>query len=290
MLFSLNWLPVVVSLLAPAAPAAADARAPGNTAAEAPSVDNLLSRLSAAISRLQTLRCTVKASERHDGAYQQALTQMKVSSSPLRVYLRTNKGIEVLWVQGQNDGDAWVYPNKFPYVTLSLDPNGSLMRRTQHHSVTDAGYGTIADLIRMAPQRSEAYRRSFRYAGDTTVQGRLCYLLRSDFPQFRYISHKTTAGETVGKIAERYGCGEYRIAERNNVDYTSPLPAGRVLQVPNAYGRRTILCVEQKSMLPLAVAVWDDKGLFESFEFSQVVANQPIAAAEFTKDYKGYKF
>ncbi|WP_162910518.1 LysM peptidoglycan-binding domain-containing protein [Hymenobacter oligotrophus] len=289
MLFSLTWLPVVVSLLSPVAPAPLAPAAPRATPTEAPTADHLLSRLSMAISKLQTLRCTVKASERHAGSYQHALTQMKVASSPLRVYLRTNQGVEVLWVQGQNDGDAWVYPNRFPYVTLSLDPNGTLMRRTQHHSVADAGYGTIADLIRTAPQRSDAYRRSFRYAGDTTLQGRPCHVLRSDFPQFRYIAHKTSAGETAGKIAERYGCGEYRIVERNKVDYTTPLPAGRVLQVPNAYGRRTILCVEQKTMLPLAVAVWDDKGLFESFEFSQVVANQPIAAVEFTKDYKDYR-
>ncbi|WP_460514289.1 DUF1571 domain-containing protein [Hymenobacter jeollabukensis] len=258
--------------------------------AEAPTTDALLTRLGTAISKLQTLRCNVKASERHPDGYQQARTLMKIATSPLRIYLRNQKGIEVLYVQGQNNGDAWVYPAKFPYVTISLDPNGSLMHRNQHHSVLDAGYGVIADLIRIPPQRSEAYRRSFRYQGDTTIQGRPCYLLRSDFPQFRYISYKTTGGETAAKIAERFGCGEYRIAQRNDIGYEDVLPEGKTLQVPNAYGRRTILCVDQKLMLPLAVAVWDDKGLFESFEFSQVVPNQPIPPAEFSKDYKDYKF
>lgn len=282
MISSLLWPLRLLALFSPAAPPPPPA--------DAPTTEVLLARLGTAIGKLQTLRCNVKANERQANGYQQARTLMKINASPLRIYLRNNQGIEVLYVQGQNNGDAWVYPGKFPYVTVSLDPNGSLMRRTQHHSVLDAGYGTIADLIRIPPQRSEAFRRSFRYAGDTTIQGRPCYLLRSDFPQFKYISYKTTGGETAAKIAERFGCGEYRIAERNDIGYEDVLPAGKTLQVPNAYGRRTILCVDQKLMLPLAVAVWDDKGLFESFEFSQVVANQPIPAAEFTKDYKDYKF
>ncbi|MCC3160286.1 DUF1571 domain-containing protein [Hymenobacter sp. 15J16-1T3B] len=279
-----------LSLLALLPPVTAPPAAPAPPPAESPTTDVLLNRLGTAISKLQTLRVNVKATERHPDGYQQARTLMKIATTPLRIYLRNQKGIEVLYVQGQNNGDAWVYPAKFPYVTISLDPNGALMRRNQHHSVLDAGYGVIADLIRIPPQRSEAYRRSFRYQGDTTIQGRPCYLLRSDFPQFKYISYKTTGGETAAKIAERFGCGEFRIAQRNDIGYEDVLPEGKVLQVPNAYGRRTILCVDQKMLLPVAVAVWDDKGLFESFEFSQVVANQPIPTAEFSKDYKDYKF
>jgi hypothetical protein len=284
MIYPMLWLILGVSQPSATAPVAV------RPATDAPTTEIVLSRLSTTISQLRTLRCTAKANERQGNSYQQAVSQMKVAYSPLRIYVRNNQGVEVLWVAGQNGGNAWVNPGKFPYVTLNLDPNGTLMRRGQHHSVLDAGYGTIADLIRTSPQRSDAFRRSFRYLRDTTVQGRPCYLVRSDFPQFRYVSYKTQPGETVSKIAERFGCGEYRIVERNKVDYTEPLPAGQVLQVPNAYGRRTILCIDQKTMLPASVAVWDDQGLYESFEFSQVVANQPIPAAEFTKDYKGYKF
>jgi hypothetical protein len=250
----------------------------------------LLSRLSSSISSLKTLRCNVRAQERAGGKYQQARTAMKMSYNPLKVYLRNDKGIEVLWVTGQNDGDAWVYPNSFPYVTLSLDPNGSIMRRNQHHSVVDAGFGTIADIIKGSAQRQDhTFERTFRYAGDTAIAGRPCYILRSDFPQFRYVTYKTTRSETLASIADRFGCGEFRIMERNDLAPDAPVPAGKTLQVPNGYGRRTIVCVDQKLFLPLVVQVHDDKGLFEKFEFSDIVANQTIAAAEFAKGYKGYK-
>jgi len=200
------------------------------------------------------------------------------------------KGLEVLWVEGQNDGDAWVYPNSFPYVTLSLDPNGSIMRRNQHHSALDAGFGTIADLIHGSSQRRDhSFERSFRYTGDSTIAGRPCYILRSEFPQFRYISYTTVAGDTPARIAEKFGCGEYRVMERNGISPGSALPVGQTLQVPNSYGRRTLVCVDQKLMLPVLVRVHDDKGLFEQFEFSNIIANEPIPAAEFSKDFPEYK-
>lgn len=255
------------------------------------STDQVISRLSTAITNLKTLRCTVRAQERIEGSYQKAHTQMKMAFSPYKVYLRNQKGVEVLWVTGQNNGDAWVYPNSFPYVTLNLDPLGALMRKNQHHSALDAGYGTIAEMLHGSSQRLDhTFEKTFRYSGDTTIAGRPAYILRASYPQFRYVAYKTTKPETVTAISDKFGCGEYRILERNDLSAGATVPAGRTLQVPNAYGRRIVMCIDQKLMLPLVVQVHDDKGLFEKFEFSDIVANQPIPATEFTKDFKGYKF
>ncbi|UOR06616.1 DUF1571 domain-containing protein [Hymenobacter aerilatus] len=252
--------------------------------------EQLLSHLSTSIDNLKTLRCTVRAKERVEGKYVTAQSTLKLTSSPLRVYLRNQKGIEALWVTGQNGGDAWVYPNSFPYVTLNLDPNGTLMRRDQHHSLLDAGFGSISGIIRGSTQRQDrAFERSFRYTGDTIVAGRPCHVLRSSFPQFRYVSYTPTKAETLTQIANKFGGGEFRIVERNDLSYEKPVPAGKTIQVPNSYGRRTTVCIDQKLMLPLVVEVLDDKGLFERFEFSNIVANQPIPSEEFAKGYKGYK-
>jgi hypothetical protein len=269
-----------LSLLAAAAPAPA----PGIT------TEQLTARMSAAIENLKTLRCTVKAQERMGGGINQARSIMKITYKPLRIYIKNQKGIEVLWVAGQNDGDAWVYPATFPYVTLSLDPNGKLMRGNQHHTALQAGFGTISDLLKTTGLRqNDAFSRSFRYVGDTTLLGRTSHVLRSDYSQFRYVSYKAGKNETVSTVSERFGCGEYRIIERNNLSIGEPIPEGKVLQVPNAYGRRTVVCVDPKTYLPTMVQVNDDKGLFEKFEFSEVIANQGIPLEEFSKDYKAYK-
>ena len=253
--------------------------------------EQLISRLSTAIENLRFLRCTVKAQERIGTKVNQARSIMKLSFKPLRIYIKNQRGIEVLWATGQNDGDAWVYPASFPYVTLSLNPNGSLMRRNQHHTALQAGFGTIADLLRATALRQDnSFSRSFRYVGDSTVQGRACYVLRSDFPQFKYVNYRAGRNETVSTVADRFGCGEFRILEHNNLSADASIPEGKALQVPNAYGRRTVLCVDSKNYLPIAIQVMDDKGLFERFEFFDVVANQPIPLDEFSKDYKEYHF
>ena len=259
---------------------------------QAPSIttEQLTSRMSAAIEGLRALRCTVKAQERIAGKIVPARSIMKMTFKPFRVYVKNQKGVEVLWVTGQNDGDAWVYPASFPYVTLSLDPRGKLMRSGQHHTVLQAGFGTISELLRTTGLRQDAaFSRSFRYVGDSTVQGRPAHILRSDYPQFRYVSYKAGKNETLSTVAERFGCGEYRVMERNNLDADEKIPEGKVLQVPNSYGRRTILSVDTKTFLPTMVQVQDDKGLFEKFEFYDVVPNQNIPLEEFSKDFPSYK-
>jgi hypothetical protein len=262
------------------------------TRPQAPSIttEQLTSRMSAAIEGLRTLRCTVKAQERIAGKIVPARSLMKMTFKPFRVYVKNQKGVEVLWVTGQNDGDAWVYPASFPYVTLSLDPRGKLMRSGQHHTVLQAGFGTISELLRTTGLRQDAsFSRSFRYVGDSTVQGRTAHILRSDYPQFRYVSYKAGKNETLSTVAERFGCGEYRVMERNDLNADEKIPEGKVLQVPNAYGRRTILSIDTKTFLPTMVQVQDDKGLFEKFEFYDVVPNQNIPLEEFSKDYPSYK-
>lgn len=266
------------------------AAAPGPPPPGAVTTEQLTTRLSAAIENLRFLRCTVRAQERIEGSIHQARSIMKLTYKPLRIYIKNQKGVEVLWLAGQNGGDAWVYPASFPYVTLSLNPNGKLMRGNQHHTALQAGFGTISDLLRTTALRQDnTFSRSFRYTGDTLLQGRPSYVLRSDFPQFRYVSYRAGKNETVATVAERFGCGEFRIIERNNLSIGDKIAEGRVLQVPNAYGRRTTVCIDPKTFLPILVQVNDDKGLFERFEFSDVVPNQPIPLAEFTKDYTGYK-
>jgi hypothetical protein len=289
LLLPTRWLPYCWPVLPTAAftlLAAHPAAAPQSNI----TTEQLTTRLSAAIEGLKTLRCTVKAQERIEGKINQARSTMKITFKPLRVYIKNHKGVEVLWLTGQNGGDAWVYPAAFPYVTLSLDPNGKLMRSNQHHTALQAGFGTISDLLHGSSLgQSSAFSRSFRYVGDTVLLGRTAFVLRSDYPQFRYVSYKAGKNETLHTVASRFGCGEYRVMERNGLSPGEAIPEGKVLQVPNSYGRRTIVTVDPKTYLPTMVQVNDDKGLFEKFEFLDVIPNQPIPLEEFSKDYKDYK-
>ena len=43
-------------------------------------------------------------------------------------------------------------------------------------------------------------------------------------------------------------------------------------------------------MIPVSVSIYDDIGLFESYDYTNVKINKPIEEKEFTKGYKGYGF
>jgi len=56
---------------------------------------------------------------------------------PLKIYISAEspgKSYEVLWLSGENNGDAWVHPGAFPYFTLSLNPEANTMK-LGHHSI-----------------------------------------------------------------------------------------------------------------------------------------------------------
>ena len=114
-------------------------------------------------------------------------------------------------------------------------------------------------------------------------------MLRSEYPQFRYVAYKATAKETPTSIAARFNCGEYRILERNKLSIGDHLADNQVLQVPNTYAKRTVILIDPKTFLPASISAYDERGLYERYEFSNVLTNQPIPAEEFTKKYKGYK-
>jgi len=43
-------------------------------------------------------------------------------------------------------------------------------------------------------------------------------------------------------------------------------------------------------MLPISISIYDEIGLFESYDFSDIELNKPISAEEFNRTYKGYGF
>ncbi|MCB9795615.1 MAG: DUF1571 domain-containing protein [Alphaproteobacteria bacterium] len=75
---------------------------------------------------------------------------MKYLRAPTSIYMRwqtPTPGREVLWVQGQNDGDMWISASRM-LPTLSLDPRGSVAMEGSRNAIMDSSlhriYGIIA--------------------------------------------------------------------------------------------------------------------------------------------------
>ncbi|MEI8136565.1 MAG: hypothetical protein WCH21_04475, partial [Bacteroidota bacterium] len=79
------------------------------------------------IKEIKGLKYHLKITERGKKGFNSYESHVKFNRNPRQIYLYI-KGIELLWLQGKNNGKALVNPNAFPYFNLNLDPMGNLMR------------------------------------------------------------------------------------------------------------------------------------------------------------------
>ena len=98
--------------------------------------------------------------------------------------------------------------------------------------------------------------------------------------------------ESITTIARKLHISEYMILEVNPKlnDYFDILKKGQVLKVPNAYAKHVTLYIDQLYFLPIGVKIFDDKSLYEQYDYHYLQVNPKIDDAEFTKEYKDYKF
>lgn len=254
-------------------------------------IDEMLS----SIDRIKTLKYKIKQFERIEGEMIIAEQDVKLSVSPVKIYFYNyfpNKGAEVLWVEGQNDGDALVNPSSFPYFNLNLDPYGRILRKDQHHTIFDLGFDYLAKIIRDALDRAgEDFEKYCKYQGTVKWNNIDCHKIVIEYDDFNYIPYVVQQGETVLSIAKKLKVSEYMIVEINPaVDNYGDVKAGQQIMVSNAYAKKTVLYIDKRNNLPIFQKMYDEKGLYEIYEFHDLQVNPLIREEEFTKDYKEYDY
>lgn len=251
----------------------------------------ILKNIFASVANIKTLRYHLQCNERIKGKLQHTESHVKLQINPRKLYMSL-KGPEVLWVHGENKGDALVNPGTFPFVNLNLDPFGMVMRRDQHHTIHEMGIHYLADIIKDGVVKAgNNFDKHFVILGDETYNGRPCYRLSIVFPDFSWGQYVVQKGETITSISRRLHVSEYMVLEKNPAaNWYSDVKAGQIIQVPNVYAKLTMLLIDKEMYLPLSNKVYDDKGLFETYEYVNLQVNPAIAPEEFTKDYKDYKF
>lgn len=241
---------------------------------------------------LERLKYSLKIIERGKKGFNHYESSVKLNRKPRKIYLYI-KGIELLWVQGWNGNKAYVKPNSFPYVNLSLDPLGFLMRQDQHHTLNEMGVDYFASIIEyIALKKMDQFDTYFKLEGEERINNRPCYKIIIDNKDFAYENYTVGDNESITSIARKLHISEYMILEVNPKlnDYFHILKKGQLLKVPNAYAKHVTLYIDQLYFLPISIKILDDKGLFEQYDYHFLQVNPKIDDAEFTKTYKDYKF
>jgi hypothetical protein len=245
------------------------------------------------IRHVKSVRVQLKSLERTESGYLSAVSHSKIQTSPRRVYFyNPEKKLEVLYNEGQLNGKCLVKPHVFPYLTLALDPRGNLMRKNQHYTIHELGFEFIGKTIALAlSKEKENLAKSLTYVGRVEKNGVKCHLLIYESKQFDYTEYIVPKKETIGSIAIRLNVNDYMLRSKNNMynDY-GYVKEGTHLKVPEYYCKKGVFYIDEKTMLPVSVSVYDDAGLFESYEYHVLELNKPIPDAEFSKDYNDYHF
>lgn len=272
---------------------------PAATSAADPAPTDLMRRMLAAVGQVQTATYRLIKSERIAGKSTVDEGLVKLQNKPLKVYIknvRPNPGREVLYVTGANGGKALVNPASFPYVNVSLDPLGVRIRQNQHHTLHDVGFRRVVDVMarQMREQAEELPELLHLDPAATTFDGRPCWSVKMDNPRFKLVPYTIkSGGESLDQLGQRLGVSEFMIGEKLpdfDGDYARVLPAGQVIQVPTTYARRTTVLIDKVSMLPVSITIYDDKALFEQYDYHDLKPNAPFRDNEFTSEFKGYGF
>jgi len=251
----------------------------------------IVDHLFKSVENIKTLKYNLKLSERIEGKIDGTQSYIKLQVSPRKLYLYM-LGPELIWIEGQNNGNALVNPKAFPYFNLNLNPYGSIMRKNQHHTIHEIGFEYMANLMKGIVKKSgDQFEKYFVYAGEEKWNNRTCYKIIISFPEFAYNYYTVLKGEDLVSIARKLKVSEYMILENNPKvkDYYG-VKEGDQIKVPNAYAKLTIMLIDKQFMLPVSNKIFDDKGLFESYEYYNLQVNPKIADEEFTKSYKDYSF
>lgn len=256
------------------------------------STKDLVVKMLKSIDEVKCFKYNLKITECGKKGYNHYESAVKLNRSPRKIYLYI-KGIEVLWLNNWNNNKAYVKPNSFPYVNLSLDPLGSLMRQDQHHTINEMGFDYFGSIVNyMVLKVNDKFDQYFKQDTEERYNNRPCYKITINNKDYGYENYTVGHNESITSIARKLHISEYKILEVNPKlnDYFDILKKGQVLKVPNAYAKDVTLYIDQLYFLPIGVKVSDDKGLFEQYDYFFLQVNPKIDDAEFTTGYKEYKF
>jgi outer membrane lipoprotein-sorting protein len=244
--------------------------------------------------RITGVTYTMNKLERVGDEITEQKSSVKLNRTPIKVYSKQHApkaGIEVLYVNGAHSGMALVNPNGFPWVTLKLDPMGSTMRKKQHHTIKDSGYDLVVSILEHLTQKYQSSLPSMiSNKGTVMWDGHACWSIEFNNNFFKRTQYAVKAKETVLSIAQRNRLSEYMLMEENDLDDYSDVPVGTVLNLPNDYASKMTLLIDKTRHIPLVMKVYDDKGLYEQYEYTNVVLDPAFHSEEFDSDFDDYNF
>jgi len=255
----------------------------------------LIDKMLAFNKTINAVQLNAQISERINGKMVDKSGFFKVQLKPKEIYFRQKvflTEVEGLYVEGTNQGKAQLVTRSFPKIRMNLDPLAEKMREDNHHTIFEAGFDYFMSTI---DQFRKKYPTEFasmvNLKPDERVENKLCKVVEINNPHFRYTFYLAKAGETLRSIGFKLNVSDQMILELNpSCKNHGAVKAGQKLLVPTDYARKMVLYLDTKTSMPLRFDIYDDKGLFAHYVYSNVLINPAFAVNEFRTSNPNYKF
>ncbi|MCB0538884.1 MAG: DUF1571 domain-containing protein [Bacteroidetes bacterium] len=176
---------------------------------------------------------------------------------------------------------------------IKLSPFNSLIRKNNHHTVLESGFGLVLKSIKGAKQRAiqeGRFNEVFQLAGSVTFDGQSCYKIIITDPTFTYVDYTIKSGETLYSISMDKAINEQLIVEKNGFSNFNSGSAGQTIKIPSSYAKKSILYINKSTFFPVYQEMHDDKGMFEKYEFLGLKVNPTFTTVDFSEDNPKYNF
>lgn len=256
----------------------------------------LFQMMDSSITANTELEFTFLKEERIEETYEYSTSEVKVQNiDQFCVYMKSNtprEGLEILYREGENDGDVLINTNSFPYININLDPMGDLIRIDQHHTIHDLGFFTIQGIVKnFIESLGDSLEKYIKRYPDYSWDGIDCYKILVDYTDYTYFEYTVQEGEDVDDIADRFHVNAYMILEKNDdLDDYDDVDEGDVILIPNLYAKKCEILLDKETFLPIRQIIYDEKGLYEKFEYKNVNVNPNFEVDEMQENYLMYGF
>ncbi len=246
----------------------------------------VFNRVVKSVNSIQTMKFTLNNEERIGKSMMKGTQKVSMNVDPFQCHItmiEPGKGEELVYAGKKYDYQAIYEPAGFPYFQIELDPYGPLMRKNNHHTIFDLGYGKMMSILQYHMKAGE-YKMtvSEMLRGDKGV-----YKIEIEFINFKYYNLKIDRVEKLTAFANRLYVNDYMLSELNDIDLGDDLKVGSIIKVPNAYAKKIELYIDKANGLPLSQIVYDEIGVYEKYDFSDLKINISIPEKRFESEMLG---
>ena len=219
----------------------------------------------------------------------------KMNNNPFKIYVKNEKpkkGAEILYVEGENDNKVLLNTNSFPYVSLSLNSENSLLLSGGHHYIKEAGFGKISKILNFDMEKfQDNFLNKISYEGIYNWNNKKCYKIRIEYEDYQTINYYAKKGETLYEICENKLINIAKIKELNpGLDISKKLLGNQKIIITNHHFKMLVLYIDLENYFPIYQLVYDENGLYEKYIYTKLLINKLIKNEEFNRDYKDYNF